>query len=143
MKRIILAAFVGVLVSGPAKAEEMTPLKEFLSSNPSSGINSSGLYIFYRCSSLFGVMVTLSPKGGAMEKMLKPKMGKFLAAAIKLQSEVSGMSPEEATKQVMKTFEPFGKKYVEAANKNYVNRGHYLEGALIDGDLKICGEIDS
>jgi len=139
----LIAAVIGVLVSGQAaKAEEMTPLQEFLRSNPTSGNDDSALYILYRCTALFTVMAALSPPD-AVSKVLEPKMYKFLAVTTKLQSEIAGMSQEEAMERVMKTLEPIGKKYTESANKNYVNRGHYLDGALIDGDLKICGEINS
>ena len=143
MKRIILAALVGVLVSGLAvKAEEMTPLKDFSRSNSTTGKDDSALYIFYRCTALLTVMMALSPPD-AVSKVLEPRMYKFMAVTIKLQSEIAGMSREKAKERVLKTLEPIGLKYTEAANKNYVNRGHYTEGPLIDGDLKLCGELIS
>ena len=139
---IILAVLVGVLVSGPAaKAEEMTPLQEFLRSNPTSGNDHSALYIFYRCTALFTVLMALSPPD-ALGKVLEPKMYKFLATTGTLQSKLKGVSQEEVTELVTKTLGLIGKKYVEATNENYVNQGHYIGGALIEGDLQTCGAID-
>jgi len=141
MKRIILAALVGVLVSGlAAKAEEMTPLQDFIGSNPALSSDNSTLYIFYRCTALFTVMMALSPPD-AVSKVLKPRMYKFMAGTIKLQSKIARMSQGVAEERVMKTLKPIGSKYLEAANKNYVNRGHYVGGALINGDLQFCGAI--
>lgn len=141
MKRIILAALVALLVSGTAaKAEEMTSLEEFINSNPSPNSDNSSLYIFYRCTGLFTVMMALSPND-AVRKVLEPRMNKFMAATIILQSKVARMSQGEATERVVKTLKPIGLKYTESANNNYVNRGHYTEGPLIDGDLKLCGAI--
>ena len=135
------AALVGVLVSGQAaKAEEMTTFQEFLRSNPTSGNDDSALYMFYRCTALFTVLMALSPND-AVSKVLKPRMYKFMAATIKLQSKIARMSQGEAEERVMKTLKPIGLKYTEAVNKNYVNRGHYTEGPLIDGDLQLCGAI--
>jgi len=139
--RLIIPALVVLLVSGSiAKAEEMTTLQEFIRSNPSSGNDKSALYILYRCTSLFGVLMSLSPKGGVAE-LLEAKMQQFMTTTIKLQSELAGMSLEEAEKRVWKTIGPMGKKYVEAANENYINKGNYVGGALIEGDLGTCGEI--
>ena len=143
MGKILLASVCAiVLVSGlGAKAEEMMSLQEFLRSNPTSGNDNSSLYVLYRCTALMTVLMALTPDD-AVGKVLEAKMSKFFVTTTKLQSEIAGMSQEEAAERVMKTLEPIGKKYVEAANKNYVNRGNYLGGSsLLEGDLKICGAI--
>ncbi len=139
LKALILAAAL-VTVPGPAAAEDITPLNDYLLK---ADVNDPAVheFLYLRCSGLYmAVLTVLETKETSETDGFNAGFERFGWAAFQLRK---AWSEHETVADIFENIDDIAAMYLEPAKANYSRTGTYFSASPFPQDLDLCLKLET